>query len=178
MIDKKTRDKTTKKLAVFLSAPSRNGLTHAEMAKLWKGIFYCAYDPQPACRLWSRIKYAIECGSPGFWMSDKPLVQPALASELAEIMLNITSTPFSLDFLQGFWEATVREWSGIDRLRSVSPRTSFASTALIYDSIDKYYMLIRRFVNASFRLLMRDKWERDSCQRYNAILTQRGGPLW
>lgn len=47
LIDKKTRDKTTKKLAIFLSSPSRNGLTHAEMAKLWKGIFYCAYDPQP-----------------------------------------------------------------------------------------------------------------------------------
>ena len=53
----------------------------------------------------------------GFWMSDKPLVQQALASELAEILLNVTSTKFALDFLQGFWEATVREWSGIDRLR-------------------------------------------------------------
>jgi len=53
----------------------------------------------------------------GFWMSDKPLVQQALASELAEILLSITSTPLSLSFLRGFWETTVREWNGIDRLR-------------------------------------------------------------
>lgn len=52
-------------------------------------------------------------------MSDKPLVQQALASELAEIVLTITSVPSSLFFLRGFWETTVREWNGIDRLRCV-----------------------------------------------------------
>lgn len=50
-------------------------------------------------------------------MSDKPLVQQALASELAELLLIITDTQASLSFLEGFWEATVREWSGLDRLR-------------------------------------------------------------
>lgn len=50
-------------------------------------------------------------------MSDKPLVQQALASEIAEILLTITSNTASLGFLRGFWEAIVREWSGIDRLR-------------------------------------------------------------
>lgn len=53
----------------------------------------------------------------GFWMSDKPLVQQALATDLAEILLNIPNVQGSLDFLKGFWEAIVREWSGIDRLR-------------------------------------------------------------
>ena len=52
-------------------------------------------------------------------MSDKPLVQQALASELAEILLTIESTTSSLAFLRGFWETTVREWNGIDRLRYV-----------------------------------------------------------
>ena len=42
-IDKKTRDKATKRLTAFLSEPSRDGLSHAEMAKLWKGIFYCTH---------------------------------------------------------------------------------------------------------------------------------------
>jgi ribosomal RNA-processing protein 1 len=50
-------------------------------------------------------------------MSDKPLIQQALASELAEILLKIPSAVASLDFLSGFWEVTVREWNGIDRLR-------------------------------------------------------------
>jgi len=44
--------------------------------------------------------------------------------------------------------------------------------------MDKYYMLIRRFVNATFRLLLRSRWDKVSCQEYNDILTGEGGPLW
>ncbi|KAL0579446.1 hypothetical protein V5O48_002552 [Marasmius crinis-equi] len=133
--EKKTRDKAIKNLAAFLSDPE-NEVPKAEMAKLWKGIFYC------------------------FWMSDKPLVQQALASELAELILIITTTPSSLAFLEGFWETIVREWNGIDRLR-----------------MDKYYMLVRRFVNASFRLLLRNDWDEGTCESYNNILSREGGPL-
>ncbi|KAG7099613.1 hypothetical protein E1B28_001441 [Marasmius oreades] len=133
--DKNTRDKAIKNLATFLS-DTENEIPKAEMAKLWKGIFYC------------------------FWMSDKPLVQQALASELAELMLIITTTSSSLAFLNGFWETLFREWNGIDRLR-----------------MDKYYMLVRRFVNASFRLLLRNDWEQKICEEYNNILTRQGGPL-
>ena len=39
--DKKTRDKAVKSLAIFLSDPDRDALPSAEMAKLWRGIFYC-----------------------------------------------------------------------------------------------------------------------------------------
>ncbi|KAI0652418.1 Nop52-domain-containing protein [Trametes meyenii] len=134
--DKKTRDKAIKNLSVFLSDPSRDVLPKAEMTKLWKGIFYC------------------------FWMSDKPLVQQALASEIAEILLSISKLSVSLEFLRGFWESTVHEWNSIDRLR-----------------IDKYYMLVRRFVNASFRLLIREGWDEAACREYNSILTDHGGPL-
>jgi ribosomal RNA-processing protein 1 len=91
--DKKTRDKAVRNLAGFLSASGDDGIPPSEMTKLWKGIFYC------------------------FWMSDKPLVQQALASELAELVQAIPSTQGALSFLRGFWQATVREWSGIDRLR-------------------------------------------------------------
>lgn len=44
--------------------------------------------------------------------------------------------------------------------------------------MDKYYMLVRRFVNASFRLLLREEWAQEASSQYNDILTQRGGPLW
>ncbi|ESK90900.1 ribosomal rna processing protein [Moniliophthora roreri MCA 2997] len=134
--EKKVRDKAIKNLAAFLSDPEQNEISKSEMLKLWKGIFYC------------------------FWMSDKPLVQQALASELADIVLAITSTSSSLAFLSGFWEMIVREWSGIDRLR-----------------IDKYYMLVRRFVNTSFRLLMQNDWDAKICEEYNHILSREGGPL-
>ncbi|KAH7930587.1 Nop52-domain-containing protein [Leucogyrophana mollusca] len=134
--DKKTRDKAVKNLAVFLSNDAGNAISDLEMAKLWKGIFYC------------------------FWMSDKPLVQQALASELAELLLTITDVPSSLNFLRGFWTTMVREWSGIDRLR-----------------MDKYYMLVRRFVHASFRLLIRIEWDNSAYEEYNSILSGPSGPL-
>ncbi|EIN13934.1 ribosomal RNA processing protein [Punctularia strigosozonata HHB-11173 SS5] len=143
--DKKTRDRAIKQLSAFLSQSSADDvdepttkalLPQAEMAKLWKGIFYC------------------------FWMSDKPLVQQALAAELAEMLLTIKSTCASLDFLRGFWDVIVREWSGIDRLR-----------------MDKYYMLVRRFLNASFRLLMRDNWNEPACAEYTQIMLGERGPL-
>jgi ribosomal RNA-processing protein 1 len=114
--------------------------------------------------------------STGFWMSDKPLVQQALASELAELLLTMTSVSSSLSFLRGFWEATVREWNGIDRLRYADLPCIYPS--LIFYRIDKYYMLVRRFVNATFRLLGRSKWDKSACDTYNDILTREGGPLW
>lgn len=44
--------------------------------------------------------------------------------------------------------------------------------------LDKYYMLVRRFVNATMQLLQRDGWEPASIAAYNAILSKpTGGPL-
>jgi len=134
--DKKTRDKAVRSLAKFLSESHEKALPKPEMAKLWKGIFYC------------------------YWMSDKPLVQQALSSELADLLLLISSTESALAFLAGFWDAIVREWNGIDRLR-----------------MDKYYMLVRKFVNAAFRLLRRAEWDTMALARYNEILAAMGGPL-
>ncbi|KDN49078.1 hypothetical protein RSAG8_02431, partial [Rhizoctonia solani AG-8 WAC10335] len=120
--EKKTRDKAIKSLAIFLSDDSQKSMTPSERAKLWKGLFYC------------------------FWMSDKPLVQQDLSSELANLVLIVPSLESAIGFVHGFWEAMVREWAGIDRYR-----------------INKYYMLIRRFVNATFRLLLKHDWNKEAC---------------
>ena len=59
-------------------------------------------------------------------MSDKPLIQQALAADLAELLLLIQPKDeaerfrAALAFLAGFWRAIVREWQGIDRLRCAS----------------------------------------------------------
>ncbi|KAG8857720.1 hypothetical protein FRB91_010957 [Serendipita sp. 411] len=135
--DKKTRDDAVKGLAKFLRTTSNKPMSDLEMAKLWKGIFYC------------------------FWLSDKPLVQQELAASLADLLLTMTSSPASFHFLRGFWEAMVREWSGLDYLR-----------------IDKYYLLVRKFVNASFRLLIREKWSKSALEEYENILAGKGGPLY
>jgi hypothetical protein len=53
------------------------------------------------------------------------------------------------------------------RFRSPSPRR-----------LDKYYMLVRRFLNGTLRLLQRDGWEPASIEAYNQILIKAtGGPL-
>ena len=39
-------------------------------------------------------------------------------------------------------------------------------------------MLIRKFTNAAFRLLIRVDWQKNACTEYNAILATQGGPLW
>jgi len=81
------------------------------MDKLWKGIFYCEF-------LFKKQKEeGIVTLFVGFWMSDKALVQQALASEFANILLSIDHNSASFEFLGGFWRAIVREWEGIDRLR-------------------------------------------------------------
>lgn len=66
-------------------------------------------------------------------MSDKPLVQQALASDLARLTLDVRpkkpkgeNAPAAgrverfraaMTYLRGFWEAIVREWSGLDKWR-------------------------------------------------------------
>ena len=63
------------------------------------------------------VKMLIVPPEEGYWMSDKPLVQQALATELADILLKIPDPSSSLLFLKGFWQTIVHEWLGIDRLR-------------------------------------------------------------
>lgn len=71
-------------------------------------------------------------------MSDKPLVQQALASALALLALDVRPKTgagrgtgrvervrSALCYMKGFWEAVVREWGGLDRLRLVRFLHSF-----------------------------------------------------
>jgi ribosomal RNA-processing protein 1 len=43
--------------------------------------------------------------------------------------------------------------------------------------MDKYYMLIRKYIYASFVLLINLDWKREACKRYIDILLERGGPM-
>ncbi|PWN22351.1 Nop52-domain-containing protein [Microstroma glucosiphilum] len=156
--EKKTRDSAIKSLSLFLAKSGEEPIPPLEMAKLWKGIFYC------------------------FWMSDKPLVQQALAQELSDLLLSIpgsSKVPAAVEgvhsedaegmsarakgglaLLEGFWTAMGREWSGLDKWR-----------------IDKFYLLLRRFVNAAFRLLASEDWNEAAVARFAALTVKTGGPL-
>lgn len=43
--------------------------------------------------------------------------------------------------------------------------------------LDKFYLLIRRFVGAAFKLLAREDWDLKAIAEYNEMLTGPGGPL-
>ncbi|MCO5613867.1 hypothetical protein L7F22_068145 [Adiantum nelumboides] len=145
--EKSIRDEAIHSLSAYLSqADTLNAepLSDLEMAKLWKGIFYC------------------------FWMSDKPRVQQALANEMAEIPLSIQKSlknkkeisNTSWQFFEGFLDSMVREWWGLDKWR-----------------VDKFMMLVRRFINAGFRLLDLQGYEKESIARFTAMLIKPGGIL-
>ncbi|EJU02547.1 Nop52-domain-containing protein [Dacryopinax primogenitus] len=112
-----------------------------------------ALPRQEMTKLWKGLFYC-------YWHSDKPLVQQALSSELATLPLEMDDPARALAFLRGFWGMVVREWNGIDRLR-----------------MDKYYMLVRKFVNGGFRLLAREDWDEQCIQEWNDQLSGPGGPL-
>lgn len=63
-------------------------------------------------------------------MTDKPVVQQALAQNLADLTLDVRPRSkarngrverfrSALAYLRGFWEAIIREWSTLDHHRSV-----------------------------------------------------------
>ncbi|BFZ60199.1 hypothetical protein YB2330_001222 [Saitoella coloradoensis] len=101
-------------------------------------------------KLWKGLFYC-------FWMSDRPRTQQRLADDLASLVPKVRRENAML-FLDAFWETMCREWSGLDVLR-----------------MDKFYMLVRRYVAAAFKLLQAEKWNDRSVEEYIEILSK--GPL-
>jgi ribosomal RNA-processing protein 1 len=87
-------------------------------------------------------------------MQDKPALQQALSRDLASLVAHLP-TPVVLPFIRTFWLTMSREWSHIEALR-----------------LDKYLYLIRRYLNASFEFLSRQKWKQDVLEEWNQILEE------
>jgi ribosomal RNA-processing protein 1 len=87
-------------------------------------------------------------------MQDKPALQQALSRDLASLVSHLR-TPVVLPFIRAFWLTMAREWSHIEALR-----------------LDKYLYLIRRYLNASFEFLSRQKWEQSVLEKWNEILEE------
>ncbi|XP_054257200.1 ribosomal RNA processing protein 1 homolog A-like [Macrosteles quadrilineatus] len=88
-------------------------------------------------RIWKGLFYCM-------WMSDKPLVQEDLAEEISKLIHSFANFKASLLFIETFFSSLSIEWFGIDQLR-----------------LDKYLMLVRRFIRQSLELVARSGW-RDS----------------
>lgn len=109
-------------------------------------------------KLWKGIFYC-------FWMSDKPLVQQKLAQQLADLVLvepqdKSSRAQSGIKFLEAFWDTLISEWAGLDKHR-----------------VDKFYLLVRRFVQVGFRLLAEEKWQAQAVSQFVSIFRKPGGAL-
>ena len=167
--DKKTRDKAIKNLSLFLS-DGQKVITKLDMDKLWKGIFYCAFDTN----LSNFIMFIFSTRLLDVWQAS---CSAGVSNRVGWINSN-HRIDLGISFFFAWFlgnDCTRVEWNW--------PPQACCSDAEVLPNltrprIDKYYMLIRRFVNATFRLLLRSTWDKDACQEYNQILTGEGGPLW
>lgn len=96
-------------------------------------------------KLWKGLFYCM-------WMSDRPLTQQALATSLADLV-SILPPENTIPFLRAYWQTMQREWTNIDVLR-----------------MEKFLLLTRRYLGATFELLKKGKWDEGSIKEHVELL--------
>ncbi|CAH0712975.1 unnamed protein product, partial [Brenthis ino] len=106
-------------------------------------------------RVWKGLFYAV-------WMSDKPLVQEDLCESISEILDLFPANQFqyAVMMMKAGFKVLATEWYGIDQHR-----------------MDKFLMLVRRYLRGSFRCLRRCKWSIESCKLFSDMLCTEDGLL-
>ncbi|CAH0404523.1 unnamed protein product [Chilo suppressalis] len=95
-------------------------------------------------------------------MSDKPLVQEELCETIAGILDLFPNEQIkcALMMTKAGFKVLATEWYGIDQHR-----------------MDKFLMLVRRYLRGSLRCLQRAEWSLKSCQMYADMLSSADGLL-
>lgn len=118
-----------------------------------KCCLFSEFKEDDFVRVWKGLFYAV-------WMSDKPLVQEELCENISAILDVFPEEHLRHALLM--YKAGLRvlatEWYGLDQHRT-----------------DKFLMLVRRYLRASLRCLLRSKWSLKSCQMYAKILSESDG---
>ncbi|CAN6806346.1 unnamed protein product [Brassica oleracea] len=96
-------------------------------------------------KLWQGLFYCL-------WHADKSLYQSELIDRLAAALQSLP-LPLSLHYFTVFLFTMRREWSRIDRLR-----------------LDKFYLLIRRFLNGLFEIMDGSAWDLELTRRLMGVL--------
>lgn len=99
-------------------------------------------------KLWKGLFYCV-------WHADKVPVQAELVDRLSSL-LQVLDLGLSEHYLSAFFLTMRREWSGIDALR-----------------LDKFYLLIRRFLHNFFVLLKKNSWDLELTRRLMGVLDER-----
>jgi ribosomal RNA-processing protein 1 len=116
-----------------------------ELLKIWKGLFFCEFfffSFQKInlyiyiLHIYRQIAYLV----PGFYHSDRPLTQQALARELSYTLVPSLPRESRLRFLRAFWITIGRDFHALDRVR-----------------LDKYLFLIRCYVGVAFEVYLKGK---------------------
>ncbi|KAK8596938.1 hypothetical protein V6N13_001548 [Hibiscus sabdariffa] len=96
-------------------------------------------------KLWKGLFYCV-------WHADKMPAQSDLIEKLSSVLPNL-EPGLSLRYFSVFLLTMRREWPGIDKLR-----------------LDKFYLLIRRFLNRFFVMLKKRSWDLEFTRRSIRVL--------
>ncbi|WCJ25150.1 hypothetical protein M5689_007057 [Euphorbia peplus] len=96
-------------------------------------------------KLWKGLFYCV-------WHSDKILVQTQLINRLTSLLPDLHIL-VSVRYFSVFLVTIRREWTGIDRLR-----------------LDKFYLLIRKFMHFFFVVLKKNSWDLELSNRFMGVL--------
>ncbi|CAK7327885.1 unnamed protein product [Dovyalis caffra] len=101
-------------------------------------------------KLWKGLFYCM-------WHADKSLAQNQLINKLSSLLTVIDDESVCFSYFSVFLVTMRREWSGIDGLR-----------------LDKFYLLIRRFVNSLFVFFKKKKWGLDVVEKFTRVFVEKG----
>lgn len=134
-----------KQLACCNKTTREKSLRH--LLKSWLPSQSEPLSDDDAKKLWKGLFYCM-------WHSDKPRFQSDLVDRLSSLLLSL-QLPLSVQYFSTFLLTMRREWTGIDSLR-----------------LDKFYLLIRRFVSKYFSLMKNNSWELDLVQRLMGVFDE------
>lgn len=98
-------------------------------------------------KLWKGLFYCM-------WHADKAPAQTQLIDRLSSLVPSL-HLPLAIHYFSVFLVTMRREWSGIDALR-----------------LDKFYLLIRRFVASFFALMRNNSWDLELVKRLMVVLEE------
>ncbi|KAL6185288.1 hypothetical protein ACLB2K_041422 [Fragaria x ananassa] len=98
-------------------------------------------------KLWKGLFYCM-------WHADKAPAQAQLIDRLSSLLHSL-HLPLAVEYFSAFLLTMRREWSGIDALR-----------------LDKFYLLIRRFVSCWFGLMRSNSWDLEMVKKLMGVLME------
>lgn len=99
-------------------------------------------------KIWKGLFYCV-------WHADKLPVQTELIGRLSSLLVSL-DLPVSIHYFSVFLLTMRREWYGIDGLR-----------------LDKFYLLIRKFMHNFFQLMKKNSWDLELSRRLMGVLEER-----